>query len=367
MFCERIPTPLDIASSTFMILDKGGIPRAELSPNDQLTFLSTIPDLSKTDNLSQIIISGLFEAIELAIRENLGGCNYLTIPAGTRMLLLYPIEVNIEPKHVEPFIIFVDSPAYLVNPVSSLFERRRIEATVNRFKIQYTQGFYSVQKDASYQKCLFSLIKRESLTFIIDKFQKGVIPYIDTVMMRKKIDLGVFLIFDSANYYYGGCLLKDKNIISTEPRIRKLIKFALEQLAHTGSEIAITKDQFGFMAMKIHGFKDRSKIIYSKIVDMIEDVYYNTENMSYYYPTVKDQNTVLAELPKMDSKLSLVVGLSTPETIAVQDLKDFLDILTKRFQSLNLTVVDDMPLTPGTHSYEKFNTLFNAIITNRDE
>ena len=196
MFCARIPTPLDIASSTFMILDKGGIPRAELSPNDQLTFLSTIPDLSKTDNLSQIIISGLFEAIELAIRENLGGCNYLTIPAGTRMLLLYPIEVNIEPKHVEPFIIIVDSPAYLVNPVSSLFERRRIEATVNRFKIQYTQGFYSVQKDASYQKCLFSLIKRESLTFIIDKFQKGVIPYIDTVMLSKKIDLGVFLIFD---------------------------------------------------------------------------------------------------------------------------------------------------------------------------
>ena len=283
------------------------------------------------------------------------------------MLLLYPIDINIGPNQQEPFIVIVESPSYLVNPLSALFERRRIEAIINRFKIEYLHGFYSVKNDSLYVKSISSLIKRESLTLVIDKFQKHVVPYIDNIMMAKKIDLGVFLIFDSANYYYGGCLIKDKNVISSEPRIRKLIKLAIEQLSHTNSEISITKDQFGFMAVKIRSSKDRSKEIYSKIVDMIEDVYYSTDNMQFYYPTVKDQNVVLLEHTKMDSKLSLVAGLSTPENLMTQDLKEFLDVLTIQFQSLNLLVVDDTPLTPGTPVYEKFNDLFNAIITIRDD
>ena len=59
--------------------------------------------------------------------------------------------------------------------------------------------------------------------------------------------------------------------------------------------------------------------------------------------------------------------MSTPENLMTQDLKEFLDVLTIQFQSLNLLVVDDTPLTPGTPVYEKFNDLFNAIITIRDD
>ena len=359
---HRLP---QLASGTFMVLDRGGVPRAEFSKENQMKFLSAIPDLEKSDDTSQIVISGLLEAIKITVRESLGGSNYMSFPAGPRTLVLYPIELNVVNRQLEPFTVVLDCPPNMISSFTALNERRRVESILSKLKLYYRKGQYSFRKTRYYYAAVDSIMNRASFNSYTNELT-SIIPTIEPMLKGANIDLAVLMLFDNANHYCGGCNVIDENAISPETRLNRLVKQAVGHLTGLGNQnYSVGVDPYGFASIAIHGNLDRARNFYFQISEMIEENYYTKENK--YYPPVKEQNKVLSLLPMMDSSFSLTAGFASQEPLTIEIVKSITDTLVRSFQALDLTFTDPNPLVPGSKEYDEFSNAFSNIITNRDE
>ena len=361
--------PNHIVSGTFMIMDQDGIPREEFSPKKSIQFLSIIPDLAKADKSSQTLLSGLLETIKMICRDSLGGSNSIIIPVGPRTLTLYPVELYLTTGDKEVFTVVLDSSANLSNPISALYERRRVEQLLSPLKIRKNDSKYSILKDTYYYSAINAIMTRVAFKDYVNELRNKILNHIEPVLWDTSIELATFMIFDSANYYYGGCTYTDQKALSPQTRLNRLIKQTTLQLKGLlNQQLTVLEDAYGDITLGIHGKKDTSKEIYNQVLDMIENYYYNAPTVEAFkrsYPHVKEQNKTLAMIPMMESKLKLVVGLSASSPLSIQDLKELPEMLLKHFQALDLTVLDDTPLIPGSPNYDEFANTFNNIIINK--
>ena len=366
---ETMAIPKHIMSGTFMVMDQDGRLREEFSPNKRIKFLSVIPDLAKADKSSQLLLSGLLETIKMTCHESLGGSNCIIIPVGPRTLILYPVELCLTNGSKELFTVVLDSSANLSNPTTALYERRRIEQLLTPLKIQKFGKKYSIEKNSYYYSVINSIMSRVAFKDYVNELRNKIIRYIEPALWDTSIEIGVFMIFDSAHYYYGGCTYIDQKALSPETRIQRLIKQGTIQLKGLlNQQLTILEDSFGDITLGIHGKKDTSKEIYNQVLNMIENYYYYSPPVKEFkrsYPPVKEQNKTLAMIPMMESKLKLVVGFSASKHLSIQDLKELPETLLKHFQALDLTVMDDKPLTPGSPQYDDFTNALNNIIINK--